>query len=251
MRVTIGQINTTNGDYEGNVASVLAAIEKAKKDGSDLIVFPEVTIHGYTSLDWFLDADVVRSALDPLDKIIEATQGLTAIVGTVRANDQPTGRKLYNSAAVIRDRRLLGFADKTLLPEYDVFDDPRYFEPAHERRLFDLDQTRLGIAVCEDFWNDKTFWKQRLYSDDPAEELIQMGANLLVSINASPFNKGKLGMRCEMVSHRAKTSGLPIVFVNLVGGNDGIVFDGASIIADAEGRIILQAPPFEEFIATV
>ncbi len=251
MRVTIGQINTTNGDYEGNVARILDAIEKAKKDASDLIVFPEVTIQGYTSLDWFLDPDVVRLALQPLDKIIDATEGLTAIVGTVRPSDQATGRALFNSAAVIRDRMLLGFADKTLLPEYDVFDDPRYFEPARERRLFNFDETRLGIAVCEDFWNDKTFWKQRLYANDPAEELIQMGANLLVSINASPFNKGKLGIRCEMVSHRAKAAGLPIVFVNLVGGNDGVIFDGTSLVADGAGRIILQAPAFEEFIGTI
>ena len=251
MRVTIGQINTTNGDCEGNVARVLDAIERAKKDRSDLVVFPEVTIQGYTSFDWFLDPDVVRHALDPLTKIIEATDGITAIVGTVRPSDQPTGRKLFNSAAVIRNRKLLGFADKTLLPEYDVFDDPRYFEPARERRLFDLDDKKLGIAVCEDFWNDKTFWKQRLYPNDPAQELIEMGANLLVSINASPFNKGKMRVRCDMVSHRAKTARIPIVFVNLVGANDGIIFDGASIISDAEGRIVLQAPPFEEFVETV
>lgn len=251
MRVTIGQINTTNGDCEGNVGRVLDAIDRAKKDRSDLVVFPEVTIQGYTSFDWFLDPDVVRHALDPLTKIIEATDGITAIVGTVRPSDQPTGRRLFNSAAVIRGRKLLGFADKTLLPEYDVFDDPRYFEPARERRLFNLDETKLGIAVCEDFWNDKTFWKQRLYSNDPAQELIEMGANLLVSINASPFNKGKMRVRCDMVSHRAKTARIPIVFVNLVGANDGIIFDGASIISDAEGRIVLQAPPFEEFVETV
>src|ERR1043165_3630003 len=166
MRVTIGQINTTNGDYEGNVARVLDAIKRAQTDGSDLVVFPEVTIQGYTSFDWFLDPDVVRSALDPLNEIIEATSGITAIVGTVRPSDQPTGRRLFNSAAVIRDRKLVGFADKTLLPEYDVFDDPRYFEPSRERRLFDLELAyceqdardpqakmpalRLGIAVCED-----------------------------------------------------------------------------------------------------
>jgi NAD+ synthase (glutamine-hydrolysing) len=280
MRVTIGQINTINGDCDGNVARILSAIERAKKDQSDLIVFPEVAIQGYTSFDWFLDPDVVRSALDPLNEIIEATAGITAIVGTVRPSDQPTGRKLFNAAAVIRDRKLLGFADKTLLPEYDVFDDPRYFEPSRERRLFDLEPTRceqdardpqapppqrggragdpgsmpalrLGIAVCEDFWNDKTFWRQRLYPNDPAQELIEMGAQLLVSINASPFNKGKMRLRCDMVSHRAKSAGVPIVFVNLVGANDGIIFDGASIISDATGRIILQAPPFEEFVETV
>jgi len=251
MRVTIGQINTTNGDIEGNVARIIKAIEQAKHDASDLIVFPEITIQGYTSFDWFLDPDVVRSSLEPLEEIIRATEGLTAIVGTIRPNDQPTGRKIYNSAAVIRDGRLLGFADKTLLPEYDVFDDPRYFEPGRERHLFDLDQTKLGIAVCEDFWNDKTFWKQRLYPNDPAQELIEMGAQLLVSVNASPFNKGKMAMRCDMVSHRARTANLPIVFVNLVGGNDGVIFDGASIISDAAGRIILQAPPFAEFVETV
>src|SRR5260370_38009155 len=108
MRVTIGQINTTNGDYQGNVASILSAIEQARKDRADLIVFPEVTIQGYTSLDWFLDPDVIRGALGPLDRIIAATDGLTAIVGTVRPSDQATGRKLYNSAAVIRNRVLVG-----------------------------------------------------------------------------------------------------------------------------------------------
>src|SRR6202048_1860902 len=251
MRVTIGQINTTNGDYEGNVARILSAIEQAKKDRADVIVFPEVTIQGYTSLDWFLDKDVVRSCLEPLKAVIKTTKGMTTIVGTVRPNDQPTGRPLYNSAAVIRNKVLLGFADKTLLPEYDVFDDPRYFEPARERRLFDLGDCKLGVAVCEDFWNDKTFWRQRLYPNDPAQELIEMGANLVVSINASPFNKGKMKVRCEMVSHRARAAGVPIVFVNLVGGNDGIIFDGSSIVADSSGRIVMQAPAFEEFVGTV
>ena len=251
MRVTIGQINTTNGDYEGNTASILRAIEQARKDRADLVVLPETAVQGYMSFDWFLDRDVVRSALQPLDKIIKATDGITAVVGTVRPTNQPAGKRLYNSAAVIRNRELLGFADKTLLPEYDVFDDPRYFQPASERHLFNLAGTKLGVAVCEDFWNDKTYWKERLYVHDPADELIAMGANVLVSINASPFNKGKMGQRCSMVSHRAKAARLPIVFVNLVGGNDGIIFDGASLIADCNGKIILQAPPFEEFFGTV
>jgi NAD+ synthase (glutamine-hydrolysing) len=251
MRVTIGQINTTNGDYEANVAGIIHAIEQGKRDRADLVVLPEVAVQGYTSLDWFLDRDVVREALEPLAEIIEATAGITAIVGTVRPSTFPTGRKLHNSAAIIRDKQLLGFEDKTLLPEYDVFDDPRYFEPARERRLFNLEDCKLGVAVCEDFWNDKTFWKDRLYANDPADELIELGAEVLVSINASPFNKGKMGQRCAMVSHRAKAARLPVIFVNLVGGNDGVIFDGASIVADCEGKIILQAPPFEEFIGTV
>jgi NAD+ synthase (glutamine-hydrolysing) len=251
MRVTIGQINTTNGDYEGNTASILRAIERAKKDNSDLVVLPEVAIQGYMSFDWFLDRDVARTALAPLDEIIAATEGLTAVIGTVRPTEQPTGKRLYNSAAVIRNKKLLGFADKTLLPEYDVFDDPRYFEPARERHLFQLEKEKLGVAVCEDMWNDKTYWRERLYAHDPADDLIEMGASVLVSINASPFNKSKMGQRCSMVSHRAKAAKLPIVFVNLVGANDGIIFDGASIVADCNGEIILQAPPFEEFFGTV
>ncbi|MGI8495002.1 MAG: NAD(+) synthase, partial [Pyrinomonadaceae bacterium] len=251
MKVTIGQIDTTNGDIEGNVAVILEAIEKAKTDGSDLIAFPEVATHGYTSFDWFLDRDIIENVEKPLEKIIPATRGITAIVGTLRKTNDPNGRKLYNSAAVIHDCKLLGYADKTLLPEYDVFDDPRYFKASDVRKMFEIEGRKIGVVVCEDFWNDKTFWKERFYEIDPANELIMQGADLIVSINASPFNKGKIKLRCDMVSHRAKLQKKPIVFVNLVGGNDGIIFDGASLIADEEGDIILQATAFEEFVETV
>ncbi|MBK9528609.1 MAG: NAD+ synthase [Acidobacteria bacterium] len=253
MRVTIAQINTTNGDIAGNVSKVIAAIEKAKSDGSDLVVFPEVVTHGYTSQDWFQDRDIIEHVGDPLRDIIPATTGITAVLGTIRQNEETDGRRLYNSAAVISNGELLGFADKTLLPEYDVFDDPRYFEPSdgRNRRLFEVNGVKLGVVVCEDFWNDKTFWKERLYESDPTDEVLAMGADIIVSVNASPYNKGKIRLRCDMVAHRAKLQKRPIVFVNLVGGNDGIIFDGASLIADEQGDIILQAAAFEEFVETV
>src|SRR5437868_3922745 len=136
MKVTIAQINTTNGDLRANTQKIIQAIEKARSDGSDLVVFPEVSTHGYTSQDWFQDADIIEHALDPLREIIPETNGITAIVGTVRPNETRDGRRLFNCAAVIHDGELLGFADKTLLPEYDVFDDPRYFEPGEARRIF-------------------------------------------------------------------------------------------------------------------
>jgi NAD+ synthase (glutamine-hydrolysing) len=252
MKVTIGQINTTNGDLTGNTEKVIAAIEKAKADGSDLIVFPEVTTHGYTSQDWFQDPDIIQHSLDPLEKIIPATIGITAVVGTIRPNANPNGRRLFNSAAVIHDGQLVEFADKTLLPEYDVFDDPRYFEPnCGHYQLFKVNGVNLGVVVCEDFWNDKTFWKERLYENDPTDIVLDMGADVVVSINASPYNKGKIELRADMVSHRAKLAKTPVIFVNLVGGNDGIIFDGASLVADEEGDIILQASAFEEFVETV
>lgn len=253
MRVTIAQINTTNGDIAGNVSKIIAAIEKAKSDGSDLVVFPEVVTHGYTSQDWFQDRDIIEHVGDSLRDIIPATIGITAVLGTIRRNEETDGRRLFNSAAVISNGELLGFADKTLLPEYDVFDDPRYFEPSdgRNRRLFEVNGVKLGVVVCEDFWNDKTFWKERLYESDPTDEVLAMGADIIVSVNASPYNKGKIRLRCDMVAHRAKLQKRPIVFVNLVGGNDGIIFDGASLIADEQGDIILQAAAFEEFVETV
>jgi NAD+ synthase (glutamine-hydrolysing) len=251
VKVTVAQINTTNGDLAGNTRKIIDAIERARSDGSDLVVFPEVATHGYTSQDWFQDADIIEHALEPLESIIPATEGITAVIGTIRPNDDKNGRRLYNCAAVIHDGELIGFEDKTLLPEYDVFDDPRWFEPSNHRRIFNINGVKLGVVVCEDFWNDKTFWRERLYEHDPTDEVIDMGSDIIVSVNASPFNKGKIKLRCDMVAHRAKLQKKPIVFVNLVGGNDGIIFDGASLIADEEGDIILQATAFEEFVETV
>ena len=252
MKVTIAQINTINGDIDGNVARILSAIDQAKAEGSDLVVFPELVTHGYTSQDWFEDPDIIEHSLETLERIIPATEGIAVVVGTIRPNTDNDGRRIYNCAAVLADSELLGFVDKTLLPEYDVFDDPRWFEPNHAaRRLFEIKGVKVGVVVCEDFWNDETFWKDRLYDKDPADEVIDMGAELVVSINASPYNKGKIRLRCDMVAHRAKARSVPIVFVNLIGGNDGIIFDGASLVADEEGDIILQAAAFREFVETV
>ncbi|MEO7673256.1 MAG: NAD+ synthase [Pyrinomonadaceae bacterium] len=257
MRVTIAQINSTNGDIDGNVAKILAAIEQAKNDGSDLVVFPEVITHGYTSQDWFQDPDIIDHAHEPIKKIIPATEGITAVVGTIRRNDDNDGRRIYNCAAVISNGKLVRYVNKTLLPEYDVFDDPRYFEPETDPNgiVEIVDRTGashwLGVVVCEDFWNDKTFWKDRLYDEDPTDIVVQNGAEIIVSINASPYNKGKIKLRCNMVSHRAKLAKTPVIFVNLIGANDGIIFDGASLVADEEGDIILQAAAFEEFVETV
>lgn len=251
MKITVAQINTTNGDISGNVSKIIAAIDKAREEGAEIVVFPELVTHGYTSFDWFQDHDVIENAERPLERILPATDGITAVIGTIRRNLSVHGKKLFNTAAVIRNGVLLGYADKTLLPEYDVFDDPRYFEPSTSRRIFDVGGKRLGVVVCEDFWNDKTFWNERLYAEDPTEDVLSMEVDVVVALNASPFNRGKMGLREKMVGHRARVAGKPMVFVNLVGGNDGVIFDGASLIADSRGEIIFQAPAFEETVTTV
>ena len=167
MRVTIAQINTTNGDLKGNTQKIIQAIEEARSDGSDLVVFPEVVTHGYTSQDWFQDPDIIEHCEEPLREIIPETKGLTVVLGTIRNGTKTRAASSSTRAAVIHDGELLGFEDKTLLPEYDVFDDPRYFEPSPERRIFEVNGVTLGVVVCEDFWNDKTFWAERLYEYDP------------------------------------------------------------------------------------
>jgi NAD+ synthase (glutamine-hydrolysing) len=250
MKLSIAQVNTTAGDFRGNADRIISAIERARSDGSQLVAFPEAAIQGYTSGDWFLDGEVVNATLSQLDRVVQATEGISAVVGTVRPAGLAAGKKLFNSAAVIHDRKLLGFADKTLLPSYEVFDEPRYFESANGCALFDIGELRLGVAVCEDFWNDQTFWSDRLYEYDPTEDLLKQGANLIVSVNASPFHKGKPAVRRRMVEHRARTSGVPMLFMNLVGGNDGSIFDGSSLIAAGNGEIVLQAPAFQEFVGT-
>jgi NAD+ synthetase len=195
--------------------------------------------------------------VDALNEIVSATEGITAIVGTIHPTGETNGRRLYNCAAVVSNGEIIRLVNKTLLPEYDVFDDPRYFEPERhpsgivEITCRDGETHKIGVVVCEDFWNDKTFWRDRLYDKDPTDIVVEQGAELIVAINASPYNKGKIRLRCDMVSHRAKLAKTPVIFVNLVGGNDGIIFDGASLVADQEGDIILQADAFEEFVETV
>ena len=190
--------NTTNGDIEGNDAKILAAIEKAKADNSDIVVFPEVVTHGDTLQDWFQDRDIIEHSLDALNQIIPATTGITAIIGIIRPNEDNDCRGLYNTAAVISNGEIVRFVDKSLLPEYDVFDDPRYFEPDKNPDGIVEIYTRDGklkhirFVVCEDFWNDKTFWKDRLYDNDPTDAVIQHGAENIIAINASPYNKKAL-----------------------------------------------------------
>ena len=245
MKIALGQLNPTVGDFAGNSAKILAMASRARDRGADLIVFSELCLCGYLPQDLverpaFLDRNLKE--LDCLAKKLP----LAAIVGYVaRAND-PTGKPAANAAALLSAGRVVFEQHKMLLPTYDVFDESRYFQPARSQQAVDFAGQRLGITICEDIWNDKNFWVNRLYDRDPVAELVGQGAAVLLNLSASPYVLDKRNLRLEMLRSIARTHGRPILYVNQVGGNDTLVFDGGSLAVMPDGRVAAQAKLFEE-----
>ena len=167
-----------------------------------------------------------------------ASLDIALIVGTVTRRSESSGRPIYNTAAVIQGGHVVFRQHKMLLPSYDVFDETRYFEPAQKQLPLTLDRSLTALTICEDAWNDKQFWEQRLYSRDPVAELAQSGARVLISINASPYHMGKRTLRRDVFSATARHDQVPIVYVNQVGGNDQLIFDGSSFAMNAQGEVI-------------
>lgn len=231
MKIALAQINPIVGDLNGNARKICLFINKARKGGADMVVFPELSITGYPPKDLLLKPSFVKGNLACLKSIVKETKGITAIVGFVEEDDG-----LYNSAAIMRDGKLIGTQRKTHLPNYDVFDEKRYFKPATDHRVFETAGVKFGVTVCEDIWVD----------DGLCSNLVAMGADLIVNISASPFHAGKLDERSKLISTRAKTSGASLVYCNLVGGQDDLVFDGGSCIFDKNGRLIARAERFME-----
>ncbi|BDC48614.1 NAD+ synthase [Bryobacterales bacterium F-183] len=246
MRLALGQINPTVGDLRGNAAKMLEYANRAAEGNASLVVFPELSLNGYPPRDLVEKPSfLARTEEVLLDFAAKAPKNITIITGYVGRPEQ-TGRRVYNSAAVIRDGQILFHQNKVLLPTYDVFDEARYFLPGEQGRLFELDGKQVALTICEDAWNDRTFWKNRLYKRDPVEELFEQGAEIHVCINASPFSMGKRDMRRRLYRATARRFEIPVVYVNQVGGNDQLVFDGSSFAMDASGNVIAQAKSFEE-----
>src|SRR5579871_5551358 len=228
MKVALAQINTTVGDLSGNTRKILEFSQRAAAVGADVAVFPELTVTGYPPRDLLEKQSFLEGVEQHLDELACHTKDLklSIICGTVTRTGSASGNPIYNSAALIADGRVLFRQNKMLLPSYDVFDEKRYFEPAAKQTPLNLDGAPVALTVCEDAWNDKQYWERRLYSRDPVEELAQAGAHTLISINASPYHMGKRTLRREVFSATAHHSQLPIVYVNQVGGNDQLIFDG-------------------------
>ena len=244
MIVTLHQINATIGDFKGNLSRILVGVREAEGRGSSLALFPELALTGYPPLDLLESGDFIQKAAEALENLREESRTLSPaiIVGTVLPREHGKGGKPNSNAAVlIRDGRILGIHRKILLPTYDVFDETRYFHPGDGLTEFEVEGCRFALSICEDIWNDKAYWSGRQYQVDPVEDFFKHNSIPLINISASPFSKGKNRLRREMVSSTAKKHGIPVLYVNLVGGNDSLVFDGASIVMNREGHIAAQA----------
>jgi len=253
MRIVLGQINSTVGDLPGNVRLMVDAARRAAGRNADLIAFPELSLTGYPPRDLVEKESFLVRTAQSLDELAAATADLdlAIIAGYVSRSRVSTGKQAVNSAAVIERGKIIFQQDKMLLPTYDVFDEGRYFLPADQQTICTLGGTRVAVTICEDAWNDKQFWERPLYQRDPVEELAQSGAQILISINASPYHMGKRELRRELFQATAQRYKIPVVYVNQVGGNDHLVFDGSSFAMDAAGNVIASAASFEDDLALV
>lgn len=253
MRIALAQINTTVGDLAGNVRKIAEFAAEAAKRQANVAVFPELAITGYPPRDLVEKPSFVERSAAALNDLAAATAALplTVICGTITRAERNAGKRVHNSAVVLQGGRVLFRQDKMLLPTYDVFDEGRYFMPAESQRLFGLGGKPTVLTICEDAWNDKQFWERRLYQRDPVEELAAGGADLMISINSSPYHMGKRALRREIFSATAKKYKMPLVYVNQAGGNDQLVFDGSSFAMDASGKVIASARSFAEDLVLV
>lgn len=248
MRIAIAQLNTTVGDISGNEAKVLAAYRLGVEAGADLVVCPELTLTGYPPRDLLLRPKFIQSNLESLGRLAGQTGTTGLLVGFVAERREGPGRNLANAAALLVEGRIDAVRTKTLLPTYDVFDEDRYFEPARENQPVPFRGKRLGITICEDVWNDEDFWPQRRYRPDPVADLATAGIDILINLSASPWHLGKDVTRREMLRSLAVKHRVPVVYCNLVGGNDELIFDGQSLAFNAQGGQLCHGEAFgDEF----
>jgi NAD+ synthase/NAD+ synthase (glutamine-hydrolysing) len=245
MKIALAQFNPTVGDFDGNSARILEIAREAKSRGADLAVFSELCVCGYPPQDLLERPAFIERNHTQLSKLAKCIS-MPSIVGYVGKAQDNTGKPVANTAVLIADGRIIFEQRKMLLPTYDVFDESRYFQPAHSQSIIPLGAEQLGITICEDSWNDKNFWAQRLYERDPVAELVGQGSSVLLNISASPYTIDKRGFRLDMLRALARQHHVPVVYVNQVGGNDSLVFDGSSVAIAPDGTIVARAHSFQD-----
>ena len=246
MKIALGQINPTVGDFSGNAAKIIDFSRRAQSAGAGLILFPELSVCGYPPRDLVERSSFVQHNRETVDRIAAETRGIAVICGLVTPAHAESGKSVMNSAALLKDGRTAFLQSKMLLPTYDVFDEMRNFAPAKSQLLFPFCGRQMALTICEDAWNDKHFWNKRLYTFDPVEALVSAGGNFVLNISASPFWLGKRELRRDMLATIARNYKVPVVMVNQVGGNDSLLFDGSSLVLNPAGEIIARGKSFEE-----
>lgn len=246
MKIALGQINPTVGDFSGNATKIIDFSRRAQAAGAGMILFPELSVCGYPPRDLVERPSFVSHNRESAERIAAQTKGIAVICGLVTPAESDAGKSAMNSAALLMEGKVAFLQSKMLLPTYDVFDEMRNFAPARKQELFPFCGNRMALTICEDAWNDKQFWVKRLYTVDPVEALIQAGGNFVLNISASPFWIGKRELRRDMLASIARQHNVPVVLVNQVGGNDSLVFDGSSLVLNREGNVIAQGLSFEE-----
>jgi len=245
MKIALAQFNPTIGDFSGNAARILDLAGQAKLRGADLAVFTELCLCGYPPQDLLERPAFLDRNIDEL-KSLAAKVPLPALVGYAGRVKNSSGKSVANKAALLCGGRVVFEQSKMLLPTYDVFDESRYFQPADKQVVYSFHDEKLGITICEDVWNDPNFWPTRLYERDPVVELSKQGTSVLLNISASPYAIDKRNLRFDMLRAIAMKQKLPVVYVNQVGGDDNLIFDGASMAINADGRVAAQALAFQE-----
>jgi len=246
VKIALAQIDTTIGDFAGNVQRIVQYANCAHDRGADLVVFPELALCGYPPRDLLEKPGFIERSQSELLRLARSLPAIPALVGYVRRSRANQGKKVANAAAWLEGGKVVLDYAKILLPFYDVFDESRYFEPGTAVCVHEFGGFRIGITVCEDVWNDKHFWTQRLYQRDPVEECVAAGANLLLNIASSPYNTEKIQLRYEMLRTIAVKQRIPVAYVNHVGGNDQLLFDGSSLAFNARGELAARAHAFAE-----
>lgn len=246
MKIALAQLNYHIGNFESNVAKVISAITEAKSQGADLVVFSELSICGYPPRDFLEFNDFINACEEGIEKIAQTCEGIGAIIGAPSRNTGSKGKGLFNSAYFLNDGKIISVHHKCLLPTYDIFDEYRYFEPGTSCDIIEYQDNKIAITICEDLWN---VGENPMYSNSPMDSLIEQTPELIINISASPFSYKHRSQRMEAFKGNALKYHLPIIFVNHVGAQTELIFDGGSFVMNAEGELVKELKYFEESIS--
>ena len=255
MKIALAQLNYHVANFGFNTEKIIKAIEEAKEKGAELVVFSELSVCGYPPYDFLERKEFVESCENMINEISVYCKGIAAVVGAPSINPESKGKNLFNSAYFLADGGVKAVTHKTLLPNYDVFDEYRYFEPNSKFELVEYNGKKIAVTVCEDLWDEQpvanSFARSKLYTKSPMEELMTLSPDFVVNIAASPFSYSQIDIRRQIVENKARRHNIPVIYVNQAGANTDLVFDGNSMVVNSKGDVVMQLKGFEEDIRTI